>query len=68
MNHAPWPAGTKVICIDDTFHPAVFEYYDRIPVKGEVIRFSNYIFTIDAADKRRIKSVKVKINPIENAE
>lgn len=52
----------------DSIAGFILEIAGRIPVKGEVIRFSNYIFTIDAADKRRIKSVKVKINPIENAE
>ena len=36
MNHAHWPTGTKVLCINDTFHPAVFEFFDRVPVKGEV--------------------------------
>ena len=40
----------------------VLEIAGKIPVKGELIDFKNYTFTIESADRRRIKSVKVKIN------
>ena len=44
----------------------VLEVAGRIPLKGETIEFKNYTFTIESADRRRIKSVKVKINASED--
>jgi gliding motility-associated protein GldE len=40
----------------------VLEIAGRIPQKGEVIDFEDCKFTIESADRRRIKSVKVEIN------
>ncbi len=40
----------------------VLEIAGRIPQKGESIKFKNYSFTIESADRRRIKSIKVTIN------
>jgi len=39
----------------------VLEIAGRIPLKGESISFKNCKFTIESADRRRIKSVKVEI-------
>tara|TARA_R110002050_G_scaffold300586_1_gene470652 strand:- start:26569 stop:27867 length:1299 start_codon:yes stop_codon:yes gene_type:complete len=40
----------------------VLEIAGRIPQKGESIRFQNCLFTIESADRRRIKSVKVDVD------
>ena len=39
----------------------VLEIAGRIPLKGEVINYKNYTFTIESADRRRVKSVKVEV-------
>ncbi len=44
----------------------VLEIEGRIPLKGETITFENYLFTIESADRRRIKSVKVEMNGENN--
>jgi gliding motility-associated protein GldE len=44
----------------------ILEIAGRIPLKGESISFKNYTFTIESADRRRIKSVKVKIDSDED--
>jgi gliding motility-associated protein GldE len=50
----------------DTLAGLILEIEERIPTKNEKIRFKNLIFTIEAADNRRIKRVKVTIEPNEN--
>ena len=40
----------------------VLEIAGRIPQKGESITFHEYKFTIESADRRRIRSVKVEIS------
>ena len=40
MNPLPHPVGQKVVCVDDNFHLAVFEFYRRIPVKNGVYTIS----------------------------
>ena len=44
------------------------ELAGKILLKNEKISFENYTFTIEAADKRRIKQVKVAINKVGKAE
>jgi gliding motility-associated protein GldE len=39
----------------------VLEIAGRIPLKGESIKFGNCTFTIESADRRRIKSVKIEV-------
>lgn len=39
----------------------VLEIAGRIPLKGETIKFDNCTFTIESADRRRIKSVKIEV-------
>lgn len=45
----------------DSLAGFVLEIAGRIPQKNEKIRFANYLFTIEAADRRRIRRVKVTI-------
>lgn len=45
----------------DSIAGFILELSGKIPQKNERIRFNQYQFTIEAADKRRIKQVKVTI-------
>ncbi|HTB30915.1 MAG TPA: gliding motility-associated protein GldE, partial [Bacteroidia bacterium] len=45
----------------DTLAGLIMEIAGRIPEKNEKIKFENLLFTIEAADKRRIQRVKVTI-------
>jgi gliding motility-associated protein GldE len=45
----------------DTLGGLILELEERIPKKGEKIRFENLLFTIEAADNRKIKRVKITI-------
>jgi putative hemolysin len=45
----------------DTIAGLILEIKAEIPAKNEQIDFQNFNFTISAADKRRIKKIKVKI-------
>jgi len=45
----------------DTVGGLLLELEKRIPKKGEKIHFENFLFTIEAADNRRIKRVKITI-------
>lgn len=49
----------------DTLAGFVLEQSGYIPVKNEKIRFNNYEFIIEAADKRRVKQIKLIIHPNE---
>jgi len=49
----------------DTLAGLIIEVEGRIPTKGEKIRFENLDFTIESADNRKIKRIKVTINPQE---
>lgn len=50
----------------DSIAGFILEIAGRIPIKGESIKFKNYTFTIESADRRRIKSVKVLVNRDRN--
>ena len=52
----------------DTVGGLLLELEGRIPKKGEKIRFENFTFTIEAADNRRIKRVKITIDKTEEDE
>jgi putative hemolysin len=52
----------------DTIAGFCIELAGKILLKNEKISFENYTFTIEAADKRRIKQVKVTINPVGKTE
>lgn len=49
----------------DTVGGLLLELEGRIPKKGEKIRFEHFTFTIEAADNRRIKRVKITIDKTE---
>lgn len=48
----------------DTLAGFVIEQAGHIPVKGDSIEFKNFVFSIEAADLRRISSIKVTIKEI----
>jgi putative hemolysin len=45
----------------DTLAGFVVEQSGKIPLKGEKITFEHYTFTIESADKRKVKRIKVTI-------
>lgn len=49
----------------ETLAGFALEIFGKIPQKNEKTTFENYLITIDAADKRRIKRVKITILPKE---
>jgi putative hemolysin len=49
----------------DTLAGLVLELAGKIPVVGEVLSYAEYTFCVEAADKRRIKRVKVSLPPTE---
>ncbi len=49
----------------DSLAGFVIELAGKIPLKGERIKFNQFTFTIEAADKRRVKSIKVSIDEEE---
>lgn len=46
----------------DTLGGLVCEIAGRIPEKGEELNYRNIVFTIDAADLRKVSRIKVKLN------
>jgi len=49
----------------DSIAGFILELCGKIPLKNEKIKFENYQFTIEAADKRRVKQVKISLDPKE---
>lgn len=47
----------------ETLAGLLLEISGRFPKKGEVIHFDSFKFTIEALDKKRIKQIKVTLNP-----
>ena len=45
----------------DSLAGFVVEHAGKIPLKGERLQFMHYTFTIDAADRRRVKRIKVTL-------
>ncbi len=45
----------------DTLAGFLLEYTGSIPKKGEEVKYKDYIFTVESADNRKIKRVKVTI-------
>ncbi len=52
----------------DTLAGFVLEQAGKIPLKNEKINFENYVFTIEAADKRRVKRIKVTIKEFKETD
>jgi len=46
----------------ETLAGLILELTGEIPVKDQTINYSNYIFRIESADRRRIKEVRVEIS------
>ncbi len=49
----------------DTLAGFIIEQAGKIPLKGERIHFEEFTFTVEAADKRKVKRVKVSIEAVE---
>ena len=49
----------------DTLAGLILELKGDIPVKDDTISCKNFVFTIEAVDKRRIKQIKVEITNME---
>lgn len=47
----------------DTLAGFIIELEKRIPVKGQKTTFNNLTFTVEAADARKVKRVKVTLSP-----
>ncbi|MBL7890358.1 MAG: hypothetical protein JNL24_12440, partial [Bacteroidia bacterium] len=45
----------------DTLAGFIIEIEGRIPVKNDKIKFKNLLFTIESADNRKVKRVKITI-------
>lgn len=45
----------------DTLAGFILEISGKIPPKNEKVKFENYLFTVEAADKRRVKRVKINL-------
>jgi gliding motility-associated protein GldE len=49
----------------DTLAGFIIEQAGKIPLKNERIQFKNYNFTVESADRRKVRQVKVQIEPIK---
>jgi putative hemolysin len=49
----------------DTLAGLVLELTGRIPLVNDMVSFAGYTFCVEAADKRRIKRIKVSLPPAE---
>ena len=49
----------------DTLAGFILEQAGKIPLKNEKVKFENFTLTIEAADKRRIKRVKLTVGETE---
>jgi gliding motility-associated protein GldE len=49
----------------DTLAGLILELAGKIPIVGEIVSFADYTFCVEAADKRRIKHIKVSLPPTE---
>lgn len=52
----------------DTLAGFILEISGKIPPKNEKVRFEDYLFTVEAADKRRVKRVKITLPEIIDTE
>lgn len=49
----------------DTLAGFVIEHAGKIPVKGERVAFMHYTFTVEAADRRKVKRIKLSIGEVQ---
>ncbi|MGY8951979.1 MAG: gliding motility-associated protein GldE [Flavobacteriales bacterium] len=66
INHIEEEKFEQLKADSDSLAGFVIEQAGRIPIKGEYINFGKFIFIIDAADQRKIITLKVKIPMHEN--
>lgn len=52
----------------DTLAGFIIEQAGKIPLKGERITFENLCFTVEAADKRKVKRIKITIEELDESE
>jgi len=52
----------------DTLGGLLMEINQDLPKRGDVINYEAFTFTIESADKRRVKRVKVEFQPIDENE
>jgi putative hemolysin len=50
----------------ETLAGLILELTGEIPKKDKVIKFRNFVFKIESADKRRIKEIRVEINKADD--
>jgi gliding motility-associated protein GldE len=50
----------------ETLAGLILELTGEIPQKDQIIKFGDFIFKIESADKRRIKEIRVEINKTES--
>jgi CBS domain containing-hemolysin-like protein len=46
----------------ETLAGLILELTGEIPEKGQIIKFENFIFSIESSDRRRVKEIRVEIN------
>jgi hypothetical protein len=56
MSKHKWQIGTKVICVNERYHPSVFEWVDQVPRLGE-------IYTIKSIRGEGSQDVTGKLGP-----
>ena len=66
LNHIEEEKFEQLKADSDSLAGFVIEQAGRIPIKGEYINFGKFIFIIDAANQRKIITLKVKIPMHEN--
>lgn len=66
INHIEEEKFEQLKADSDSLAGFVIEQAGRIPIKGEHINFGKFIFIIDAANQRKIITLKVKIPMHEN--
>ena len=57
--HLPFPTGHKVVCINDRFPPTVYEFFDRVPVKGGVYTIHEVFWAEEFRTGRMLLSVRL---------
>jgi CBS domain containing-hemolysin-like protein len=50
----------------ETLAGLILELTGEIPKKNQVIKYGNFTFTIESADRRRIKEIRVENNKVDN--
>jgi putative hemolysin len=50
----------------DTLAGLILELTGEIPQKDQIIRYGDFVFKIESADRRRIKEIRVEINTNES--